>query len=185
MTTPKDTEAARGAEAPESAKDQSAEISHADLEALYDIIAKLTEERDHAKDQMLRTMADMQNLRRRTQADMETFRRLATEALIRDLLPVLDNFERTLQAAKSGASVESLIEGVSSVDRQLRSVLEARSFERIPAEGQAFDPEIHEAVATEVNHDVEDGTVTQELAAGYRIGDVVIRPSKVKVAKKP
>lgn len=156
-----------------------------DLSGLYELLAKVTAERDQAKDQLLRAMADMQNQRRRFQAERESFHKFAIEHLLRDLLPVLDNFERTIEAGRSGASLEALLEGVSAADRQFRSVLAARQFGKIPAEGEAFDPALHEAVATEVSEDVPEGTITQELQPGYRIEDIVVRPSKVKVAKKP
>lgn len=148
-------------------------------------IERLTVELAQTKDQLLRAFADMQNLRKRFQTERESMRRIATEQFVRELLPVLDNFERTLAAAKSGASVESLVEGISSVDRQIRSILQTHEFERIETEGQLFDPEFHEAVATHETPELPEGTVVAELEPGYKLANVVLRPAKVKVVKRP
>ncbi|MBI5705788.1 MAG: nucleotide exchange factor GrpE [Armatimonadetes bacterium] len=159
--------------------------NQAALDTMYQVMAKLTEERDLAKDQLLRAMAEMQTQRRRLMAEKEAFAKVANEDLIRDLLPVLDNFERTLAAAKTGASLEALIEGVSLVDRQLRTVLETRDFKRIATEGVLFDPNLHEAVVAEETEEHPEGTILLELSPGYQLAETVIRPSKVKVAKGP
>ena len=153
-----------------------------DLIALVD---KLTEERDHAKDQLLRTVADMQNLRKRLQQEAQQTRQYATEELVRELLPILDNFERTIAAGTSGATVETLLEGVQAIDRQLRSALEKRKVTRIKAQGEPFDPDMHEAIATDETHELPEGTVTGEIEAGYKMADRVIRPARVRVSKKP
>ncbi len=148
-------------------------------------LEQLTLERDSLKDQLLRAYADLQNQRKRFQSDRDAIQRYATESLIHDLLPVLDNFERTIAAAESGASLDALLEGLRSVDKQLRAALEARGLGRIDSQGAAFDPAVHMAVAAEPSHDVQEGTVTQELEAGYKLAESVIRPAKVKVAKRP
>ncbi|MBX3118875.1 MAG: nucleotide exchange factor GrpE [Fimbriimonadaceae bacterium] len=155
------------------------------IAALLKQIEDLTKERDDMKDQLLRGMADHQNFRRRIMQEREKDRVLATQDLIRDLLPVLDNFERTLAALAAGASVESITEGVLNVDRQLRNVLEGRQLVRIKAMGQPFDPNKHEAIAVEESEDHPDNTVLQELEAGYTMSDTVIRPARVKVTKRP
>ncbi len=147
-------------------------------------IATLEAEVHSAREQLLRALAEMQNQRKRFQQERETQRKLATQDLIRELIPVLDNFERTIRSAQSGASVQSLLEGVLQVDRQLRSALESRHFQRIASDGP-FDPRLHEAVATVEASDVPEGEIVEELEPGYAIDDMVIRPSKVRVARKP
>ena len=166
------------------------DVVAADLETLYDEIEKLTSERDEAKDQVLRTLADLQNyqrdfqnFRKRNQQEMATFRLMATENFVGDLLPVLDNFERTIAHVKAGATVESLIEGIKAVERQLRSVLESQSVRRIQSVGQPFDPELHEALGTEPSEEHPDETVIHEIEPGYKMGEKVIRPARVKVVK--
>ena len=153
-----------------------------------DLIAqlqKVTEERDHLQDQLLRTMADMQNFRKRVQQEKTQLQQFATESLVRELLPVLDNFERTIAASESGATAESIVDGVKMVDRQLRTALESKHVRRIEAKGEAFNPELHEAIGTEESHELPEGTVTSEVEAGYKMSDRVIRPARVRVAKKP
>ena len=154
-----------------------------DLVEPTDAMDELLKERDDLKDQYLRTIAEFQNFRRRAQYEREELRRYATESLVRDLLPVLDNFERTLVAARSGATIESLVDGVNMVERQLRAALADVQLVRIAAVGQVFDPVIHEAIATEEGTEFPPDTVSLEIEAGYRMGDKVIRPARVKVAK--
>ena len=101
------------------------------------------------------------------------------------MLPVLDNFERGLTSIEQGGTVESLIEGVKAIDRQLRAVLDSQKVQRITSLGQPFDPDQHEALATVESAEHEDGTVIDEIEAGYKLGDRVIRPARVRVSKKP
>jgi molecular chaperone GrpE len=155
-------------------------------EALDDrdqILVELTAERDRLNDQLLRSMADLQNFRKRAQQREGEIRQYAAEGVVQDLLPVLDNFERTIKAAESGASLESLLEGVNAIARQFRSVLDAQNVSKIPTVGQQFDPELHEAVASEPSEEHEEGAITEELSAGYRMREKVIRPARVKVAR--
>ncbi len=81
--------------------------------------------------------------------------------------------------------MESVVEGVKAVDRQLRSALERRNVMRIPAHGEAFDPDLHEAIATDETEEHPEGTITGEIEPGYRMADKVIRPARVRVSKKP
>lgn len=148
-----------------------------------DMTELLTQELNDLKDQLLRTMADFQNFRKRAQQDKQLTQRLATEDLIRDLLPILDNFDRTVAAAGQGATMESLLEGVGLVHRQMLTILSQRNLERIKTTGEIFDPEFHEAIATEPNPDVPEGTIIAELEAGYRLGDRTVRPARVRVAR--
>ncbi|MCX7799409.1 MAG: nucleotide exchange factor GrpE [Fimbriimonadales bacterium] len=148
-------------------------------------LARAKQENQELKDQLLRTMADLQNVRKRHAQEKHALQKLAAEDLIVALLPVLDNFERTLAAIESGASLESIVEGIRAVDRQLRATLEARHLVRIPAVGAAFDESVHEAVVTQPTEEVPAGTITDELEAGYMLGEKVIRPAKVRVAKAP
>lgn len=146
-------------------------------------IAQLEKERDDFKEQALRTLADFQNFRRRTQSEAALLRQLATESLVADLLPVLDNFERSLNSLETGASAESVIEGIKMVDRQLRTVLESVNLVRLYPAGQPFDPDHHEAIAVEASEEHEEDTVLHVLEAGYKLGERVIRPARVKVVK--
>lgn len=147
-------------------------------------IASLTAERDALKDQLLRVMAEAQNVQKRLRSQMEEDRKFAAAPFVERLLPVLDSFERSLAAAEKGSSFESLLEGVKAVDRQLRQVLESVQVKRVEAVGRPYDPEIHEALATYETDEHPDDTVTDEIEAGYTMHGRVVRPAKVRVAKK-
>jgi molecular chaperone GrpE len=162
---------------------QAAEkLVESDFRALQAQIQTLSSERDQFQNQLLRTMADFQNFRRRSDAENAHRGMLATEKFVTKLLPVLDNFERTLQHAEAGLSVEALVDGIRAVERQLRQVLEGQGVSRIESTGKPFDPELHEAISFESDPEKEPNTVTTELEAGYRMGDRVVRPARVKVA---
>ncbi|MDR3692148.1 MAG: nucleotide exchange factor GrpE [Fimbriimonas sp.] len=176
--------------ATESSVEQIGDAVNVEVELLAQEIENLTAERDEAKDQVLRTLAELQNFqkefqnyRRRNQQEMAQFRLLATEQLVSELLPVLDNFERTILHVEAGATVESLVGGIKAVERQLRNVLESQNVKRIPTVGQPFDPDVHEAIGTESGTEHPDETVVIEVEPGYKMGEKVIRPARVKVAK--
>lgn len=160
------------------------ELDEATEELTHNLIAELERERDELKDQLLRSLADLQNFRKRAAAEREDTRRYATEQLVRELLPVLDNFERTLAAAEAGADLAAVVEGVKLVERQLRMALESARVSRIQALGMPFDPERHEAIGTVPDSDEPDGTVVDEIEAGYQMAERVVRPARVRVARK-
>ena len=174
----------------EPSSEELGDVVAEDLEALYQEIQQLTTERDEAKDQVLRTLADLQNyqrdfqnFRKRNQQEMATFRVMATEQFVTELLPVLDNFERTIAHVEAGATVESLVGGIKAVEKQLRTVLESQSVRRIQSVGEPFDPELHEALGTQSGTEHPEDTVVLEIEPGYKMGEKVIRPARVKVAK--
>ncbi|MCG9896031.1 MAG: nucleotide exchange factor GrpE [Fimbriimonadaceae bacterium] len=134
---------------------------------------------------LLYQAAELQNMVRRIRSQAESDRRYAAEGLLEALLPVLDGFERTLGAAAKGATVESLTDGVRVIDKQMRKALEDAGLQRIVALGAAFDPELHEAVATVEDEELDHETVVDELTAGYRLHDRVLRPAQVRVSQKP
>lgn len=162
----------------------AAEEAHEPLSEVNEL-EKLTAAYEDLQGQLLRTIADMQNMRKRYQQEQAQLRLFATEDLVRDLLPALDNFERTIFAAEHGATFETVLEGIKAVDRQLRTSLERRNVSRIKAHGEPFDPDVHEAIVMEESEEHPEGTVTGEIEAGYKMADKVIRPARVKVSKKP
>ncbi len=170
--------------------EQLGDIVDGDLEILATEIETLTAERDEAKDQALRTLADLQNFqrdfqnyRKRNMLEMAQLRLTATEQFVTELLPVLDNFERTIAHVEAGATVESLVSGIKAVEKQLRAALESQNVRRIQSVGQPFDPEVHEALGTEVSSEHPDDTVVIEIEPGYKMGEKIIRPARVKVTK--
>lgn len=155
----------------------------ADLKALEAELERMATERESYHEQLLRTMADMQNYKRRVEQERQQIRLRATEELLRDLLPILDSFERSIQSADSGASPASIIEGMKVVDRQLRAVLASRKLERIRSVGEHFDPAKHDAILVDPESDQPEGSILEEFEAGFMLGDQVLRPARVKVAK--
>lgn len=153
--------------------------------AMRDHIAELSAELDHLKDQNLRAVAEAQNVQRRLRQQMELDRKYAAEPLARELIPALDNLARSLAAAEKGASLEALLNGVRTVERQLLKALESAGVQRVSSVGQPFDPEIHEALATVETQEVPADTVTDELEAGYVLHDRLLRPARVRVSVEP
>lgn len=149
------------------------------------IIVQLVAERESMKDEMIRALAEAQNIQRRLREQHAEAMKFAAEPLVQEILPVIDNFDRTMAAFENGASAEQLLKGVKQVEKQLLRALSKVKVERIDAVGTKFDPELHEALAT-VESDVhEEETVTSEIDAGYKMHGRVIRPSRVQVTKKP
>ncbi len=164
----------------EEGPDNSAAIS-----SMLGQIAQLTQERDELKEQLMRSLADFQNFRKRSEADKQAIRTFANEKFAYDLLPVLDNFDRALQAITPESTGESIRAGIEGVQKQLTTVLASQKLIRIPAVGLPFDPERHEAVVTEASTDHPEMTVLEELESGFEMAGRVIRPARVKVSKKP
>ncbi|MGQ7278115.1 nucleotide exchange factor GrpE [Brevibacillus thermoruber] len=133
------------------------------------------------QNRMLRALADMENLRRRTRKEQEDLAKYASLKIITELLPVLDNFERALAADKDSMTVESLLEGVNMVYRQMVQIFEREGLTPIQAAGQPFDPNVHQAVMQAEDPAYESGVVVEELQKGYLFKDRVIRPAMVKV----
>lgn len=134
------------------------------------------------KTKYLYSLAEMDNVRRRARLDAEDARKFANERLLTDLLPVLDNFARALEAAEQGGSLDALKSGVELIQRQLTDVLTRAGLERIDAVGQPFDPNLHQAVMQVEPEEGQDAhVVVQELQPGYKLNDRVVRPTLVKV----
>lgn len=136
------------------------------------------------RNELLYTLADAQNIVRRTRAQAEQDRKFAAEGMIREILPVLDGFERTLAMAAKGASLESLTDGVRVLEKQLRKALEMGGVQRVAALGAPFDPEFHEALATVENDELDPDTIVDEIEAGYTMHEKVIRAARVRVSVK-
>ena len=131
-------------------------------------------------DRILRLQADFENFRRRTAKEKEELTAVITQNILGDLLPLLDNFERAMAVEQTDG--EAFRTGVEMIFTQLKEVLDKNGLEHIEAEGQPFDPNVHQAVMRVENPDVADGTVTQVLQKGYRAKGRVIRPVMVQVA---
>lgn len=137
------------------------------------------------KERLLRTAADFDNFRKRTRRDIADAERRVQENLINVLVQPFDNLERATQHADSAQDVKALAEGLKMVLRQFEDALSTVGIQRISALGKPFDPSEHEAVQHIQTNDVPPGAVAQELRAGYRWQDRLIRPALVVVAKAP
>ncbi len=145
---------------------------------------RLREDAKRANENYLRSLADVQNMRRRTEEERSRTIANANERLIRELLPLLDDFDLAVVHAKQNESYEQLIGGVEAILRKFTETLSKQGVEPIKAVGEKFDPDIHEAVVVEENDELPDETVSAELRKGYTMHMRVMRPSLVKVTKK-
>jgi molecular chaperone GrpE len=174
----------KGADVPEEAGDlqeEGASPATAATAAPADELAELRKERDSLQDRLLRQAAEFDNYRKRVDRERKDSSQYAAVDLIQDLLPIIDDFERALQSDAAGA--ESYRQGIEIIHRALVETLRKRGVTAIDAVGTDFDPQIHQAVAYEAAPDRRDGEVTEQFTRGYRLGDKLIRPAMVKVAK--
>jgi len=161
----------------------------AELIATRSELKRIEAENAELKNSLARRQADFENYRKRVERERtETYNRVVADVAAK-LLPVVDNLKRALDAEASVKAAESdefrhFLSGVDLISKQLAGVLEALGVKPIAAVGEQFDPHIHEAVVTEPTDDYEPDTVMQELVAGYRLGDKLIRPALVKVATR-
>ncbi len=146
-----------------------------------DPLAEAEKQRDEYLDALQRLKAEFDNYRKRVAREQESFATRANEALLREVLPVLDDLERALEAAEHHEEAK-LEEGVRLVHRSLLDALRRQGLELIETDG-AFDPHIHEALLAQPAEGAESGSVLQVLEKGYRLGDRVLRPARVVIAE--
>jgi molecular chaperone GrpE len=137
-----------------------------------------------AKDRELRALAEVENTRRRMRRDLDDQLKYANMPLLRDLLPVLDNVSRAIEAAGQTSDAAGLLEGVKLVATQLETVLAKHHCKRIEAVGQPFDPNRHEAILQQPSADHPSGTVIAETLPGFALYDRVVRPTQVIVSSE-
>ena len=145
-------------------------------------VLTLRAERDSLLERLARAQAEFENARRRAVREQQEFREFATADVVKAMLPVADNFERALRAKSDAAEFRS---GVELIYKQLTDVFGRLGVQVIAAEGQPFDPRLHEAVEMVETEDAPDQTVVEELQRGYRVKDRLLRPAMVRVAKNP
>jgi len=150
-------------------------------------LAQLEAERDDMKDKLLRTLADMENLRRRTEREIADAKAYAVTSFARDMLGSADNLRRALEnvpeSAKSGdVALNALIEGVELTERDLLKTLERHGVRRIDPQGEKFDPNLHQAMFEAPDAAIAKGLVSKVVQSGYKIGERVLRPALVGVS---
>jgi molecular chaperone GrpE len=142
-------------------------------------------EAEKFRDLAMRTAADFDNFRKRAAREKEDSIRYANTALLEDLLPLIDNFELGLDAAKSAPGADAILQGLGMVARQFREFLAAAHLEEIPTEGADFDPNFMEAVGHEHDANIPEGKVLRQARRGYKLRDRLLRPASVFVSKGP
>lgn len=153
-------------------------------EAAADALEALRRERDALYDRLLRTAAEFDNYRKRMERERRELAEYAAADVLAELLPIVDNFERALQAP-AGTDVEAFRRGAELIHKQMLDLLRKRGVTPIEALGADFDPNYHQAVIHEASEAHREGEVMQELQRGYMLGDRLLRPAMVKVAKRP
>ena len=150
--------------------------------AKVDPLAEIRREKDALQDRLLRLAAEFDNYRKRVDRERRDRADAAMAGAVEDLLPIIDNLERALEAPAGGAS-DSYRQGVELIHRQMTELLRRRGVTSIESVGADFDPELHQAVVHEVSPEHREGEVIEELRRGYKLGDRLLRPAMVKVAK--
>ena len=176
-----EAEEVKAEEAEEKAEGEAAEEAEKEeKENKAEEEAKKAEEAE--SERYMRLMAEFQNFKKRAAREKSDIHAYANEKIVGELLPVLDNFERALDA--EGGDLEAYAKGMQLIFEQLKTALENAGLEEIKAMDETFDPNVHNAVMTDNLEDKEDGTITKVLQKGYKLKDKVIRPSMVAVNKK-
>lgn len=168
--------------------EQAAEASAEELEAEGELesaeLAKLQDELAEAKEQALRAVADAQNVRRRAEQDVEKAHKFALEKFVSSLLPVVDNLERAIDAAGAdGAEPSVLNEGVELTLKSFVDALKGHKVEAVGAEGEPFDPQLHQAISAVESPEAEPNTVLNVVQKGYTLNGRLVRPAMVVVSK--
>ncbi|MFJ7184129.1 nucleotide exchange factor GrpE [Lysinibacillus xylanilyticus] len=175
----KDLQAENVVEETEVVEEQKTELT---IEEQYEAkLAELQAKLDDEESRHLRLRADFDNMRRRNQLDREAAEKFRAQSLLSDLLPVIDNFERALQVEASSEETASIVKGIEMVYRSLIEATEKEGLQVIKAEGEQFDPNVHQAVMQEQDSEKEAGVVLRELQKGYMLKDRVLRPTMVSV----
>jgi molecular chaperone GrpE len=139
----------------------------------------------NANDRLLRLQAEMQNLRNRTSREIADERKYAALPVVQDLLPVVDNIDRAIEAAEKAGEAENLLAGFRLVKQQLHTLLSRNQCEPIEADGQVFDPHFHQAILQQPSAEVPAGKVMLVTQTGYKLHDRVVRPAQVIVSAGP
>ncbi|AQM41767.1 MULTISPECIES: nucleotide exchange factor GrpE [Staphylococcus] len=168
-------------ESQDNLQEENSEDTEADIDPKDEEIQQLKNNVQEEEEKYLRLYAEFENYKRRIQKENQTMKAYKAQDVLNDILPTIDNIERALQIEGEDEQFKSLQKGVEMVYESLLNALKNNGLEKIEAEGQQFDPNIHQAVVQDDNPDYESGQVTQELQTGYKLKERVLRPSMVKV----
>lgn len=156
-----------------------------EAETLQDKLTQALDETKAHQEQYLRTLAEMENLRKRTQRDKEELAKYANESILREILPVIDNLERAVEHAEQAENDDGLFEGVQMTLTQFGQLLSKFGVEPVDAVGQPFDPAYHQAMGQMESAEHPVNTVVQQMQKGYQLNKRLLRPAFVMLAKAP
>jgi molecular chaperone GrpE len=165
----------------EEAAEETLEEVQAKLTATAALLKTKEEEATEIKNRLLRLQADFDNFRRRNTAEREELATYVTISVVNKFLQILDNFERAEAAAENATDVQSVVDGMAGIQKQFVKTLEDLGVKEIPAQGEKFNPNFHEAVMRGQNPEMEDETIDMVFEKGYQLHDKVVRHSKVRV----
>ena len=165
----------------EEAAEETLEDVQAKLTAAAALLKTKEEEATEIKNRLLRLQADFDNFRRRNTAEREELATYVTISVVNKFLQILDNFERAEAAAENATDVQSVVDGMAGIQKQFVKTLEDLGVKEIPAQGEKFNPNFHEAVMRGQNPEMEDETIDMVFEKGYQLHDKVVRHSKVRV----
>ena len=165
----------------EEATEETLEEVQAKLTATAALLKTKEEEATEIKNRLLRLQADFDNFRRRNTAEREELATYVTISVVNKFLQILDNFERAEAAAENATDVQSVVDGMAGIQKQFVKTLEDLGVKEIPAQGEKFNPNFHEAVMRGQNPEMEDETIDMVFEKGYQLHDKVVRHSKVRV----
>ncbi|MGY0692870.1 nucleotide exchange factor GrpE [Virgibacillus sp. FSP13] len=166
----------------ENVEEQILDSDESKMETLKEEMENVKQEKDDLYQKLLRSQAEFENFKKRSQKEKEKERKYKSQDLVNELLPALDNFERALNQEVTEAN-KSFVEGITMVYNQLKDALKNQGVEEIEAVGKTFDPNLHHAVMQIEDDEMESNSVVEELQKGYILKDRVIRPAMVKVNK--
>jgi molecular chaperone GrpE len=169
--------------APDGEDDAPSTSEQAAAAATPDPLATTREELSRLKDILMRTAADFDNFRKRSRREIEDARKGGREELLKELLPVFDNLERAVTSAQKASDIKSMADGVAMVLRQFQDTLTRTGITRVPAVGNPFDPQIHDAIQQIETDEHAPGTVVAEVQPGYLQGERLLRAAMVVVSK--
>jgi molecular chaperone GrpE len=167
----------------ESGSQKPGAVCEGKIAALQTQLAETAAELNKFRDLALRSTADLDNYRKRMTKEREEAIKFANSGFLERLIPILDNFEFGLQAARNGSNPDSILDGMTMVQKQFQDFLSSAGIEVIDATGQQFDPQLHEAIAQEGSDHVPEGVVIRQLRKGYKLRERLIRPANVVVSK--
>ena len=136
------------------------------------------------QDQLLRLKADFDNTKKRLQRDKEDAIKFANERLLVEILPIVDNLDRAIASLSEGHDAGKVMQGLKLAQTEIHQILESHGVQVVQAVGEAFDPQLHEAVAAVESADAKEGTVLDEVQRGYVLNGRLIRPSRVRIAQQ-